>query len=144
MVLENAVAGGAIIALIAGALVLFLIIFAALYVYLALALQSIGRKMGYERSWFAWIPFLNTAMIFQLGGFHWAWVFLFLGVFIPFVGGIFGVAIAILAIVCFWRIFKKAGYNGALSLLLLVPIARLIMLGILAWEKKEYPKTAKK
>jgi heme/copper-type cytochrome/quinol oxidase subunit 2 len=31
------------------------------------------------------------------------------------------------AIFCYWKIFAKAGYSGALSLLLLVPIANLIV-----------------
>lgn len=32
-----------------------------------------------------------------------------------------------------WKIFRKAGYHGALGLLMLVPIANLIMLAILAF-----------
>ncbi|MEJ0059277.1 MAG: hypothetical protein WDM79_06815 [Terricaulis sp.] len=31
------------------------------------------------------------------------------------------------AIFCYWKIFSKAGYSGALSLLLLVPIANLVV-----------------
>lgn len=38
-----------------------------------------------------------------------------------------------------WRIFKKAGYKGALGLLCLIPIANIIMLAILAF--KEWPIT---
>ena len=36
-----------------------------------------------------------------------------------------------------WRIFKKAGYHGALGILCLMPIANIIMLAILAF--KEWP-----
>jgi hypothetical protein len=36
-----------------------------------------------------------------------------------------------------WRIFKKAGYHGALGILCLIPIANFIMLAILAF--KEWP-----
>jgi len=32
-----------------------------------------------------------------------------------------------------WNIFKKAGYHGAVGLLMLVPIANIIMLAILAF-----------
>jgi len=55
------------------------------------------------------------------------------------VGLIFGYAIVVLAIVAFsiwlyWRIFAKAGYNGALSLLNLVPgVGPLICVVILAF-----------
>jgi hypothetical protein len=36
-------------------------------------------------------------------------------------------------IVPFWRIFSKAGFPGALSLLMLVPLANLIMVFVLAF-----------
>jgi len=39
----------------------------------------------------------------------------------------------ILGIIIWWKIFSKAGYSGALGLLMLVPIANLIMLLILAF-----------
>ncbi len=39
----------------------------------------------------------------------------------------------VLTIVIWWKIFSKAGYSGALGLLMLVPIANLIMLLVLAF-----------
>ncbi|MFO8014150.1 MAG: hypothetical protein R6X20_12700 [Phycisphaerae bacterium] len=39
----------------------------------------------------------------------------------------------ILGIIIWWKIFSKAGYSGALGLLMLVPIANLIMLLVLAF-----------
>ena len=33
----------------------------------------------------------------------------------------------------FWRIFTKAGFNGALSLLMLVPLVNLVMIFFLAF-----------
>src|SRR6266581_9246308 len=53
-------------------------------------------------------------------------------------GGILVYAIIMIAVVAFgifvwWRIFSKAGYSGALSLLMFVPIANLVMLLILAF-----------
>jgi heme/copper-type cytochrome/quinol oxidase subunit 2 len=39
----------------------------------------------------------------------------------------------VLSVVIYWRIFSKAGYNGALSLLMFVPIANIIMLCVLAF-----------
>jgi len=41
----------------------------------------------------------------------------------------------IFAVVCFWRIWTKAGYNGAWSLLQLVPLANLISPAYLAFAK---------
>jgi len=132
-------------------LIPFLLFFVGLYVYGALAYQSIFRKSGYKRPWFAWIPGLNLVPILQLGGFHWAWVFLLFGVFIPetmadsvigIISSITAIAFAVLAIVSHWRIFKKAGYAGALSLLLMVPIANYVILGIVAWQKRTYKKVS--
>lgn len=43
-------------------------------------------------------------------------------------------AMVIFPIFCFWRIFTKAGYNGAMALLCLVPgIGMIIVLCILAF-----------
>ena len=43
-------------------------------------------------------------------------------------------AMVIFPIFCFWRIFAKAGYNGAMALLCLIPgIGMIIVLCILAF-----------
>lgn len=34
---------------------------------------------------------------------------------------------------CYWKIFSKAGFNGALSLLLLIPIVNLFVIPYLAF-----------
>jgi uncharacterized membrane protein YhaH (DUF805 family) len=47
---------------------------------------------------------------------------------------IFLLAMVIFPIFCFWRIFAKAGYNGAMALLCLIPgIGMIIVLCILAF-----------
>jgi len=127
----------ALLAVLAGFLLIALVIGIVFYVYFSLAIQSIAKKMKYENSWFAWIPGLNIAMILQLGGFHWAWVFLILGTIIPIAGAFAGLALCVLMIISFWKIFEKQSYPGALSLLLLVPLARVITIGIVAWNKKK-------
>lgn len=138
-VIEGALAGLAVTALILG--FLFLI---AIYVYSALAYQTIYRKSGHKRPWMAWIPIANAVPTLELGGFHWAWVFLAVAAMIPVVGFIASIALVVLIIVSMWRIFEKAGYAGALSLLIMIPIANLIILGIVAWQKKTYKKIKKK
>jgi uncharacterized membrane protein YhaH (DUF805 family) len=47
--------------------------------------------------------------------------------------GIIAIASVVFAIIIYWRIFSKAGYSGAMSLLMLVPIANLIVICILAF-----------
>jgi len=46
---------------------------------------------------------------------------------------IVGLVSIIFTIIIYWRIFAKAGYSGALGLLMFVPIANIIMLCILAF-----------
>ncbi|MBI1756471.1 MAG: hypothetical protein HYR64_05130 [Fimbriimonas ginsengisoli] len=41
---------------------------------------------------------------------------------------VFWIALMALIIWCYWKIFSKAGFNGALSLLFLVPCANLVIL----------------
>ena len=48
---------------------------------------------------------------------------------------ILSLAIAIFFIYVYWRIVSKAGYNGAMSLLLFVPIANIIMILIFAFSE---------
>ncbi len=110
----------------------------AVYVYFAWALMVIAQKLRYKRAWLAWIPFANIAMVLQLGGFHWAWVFL---VLIPFAGWL---AVFVLWLISTWKIFEKRKYPGWLSLipvLMMVPylgmlanIAYLIVIGFVAWK----------
>ena len=49
------------------------------------------------------------------------------------IAGIIGIVSIVFAVIVWWRIFSKAGYNGALSLLMFVPIANLVMILILAF-----------
>lgn len=52
------------------------------------------------------------------------------GVLAAFVGAylIFWIAIAAFVVFLYWKIISKAGFNGALSLLMLVPCANFVML----------------
>ena len=120
-------------------LIFVLILGIAIYVYSALAWQMIARKLKHNYPWFAWIPIANIALILELGGFHWAWVFL---VLIPILGWI---ALGVFGIISLWRIFEKRGYPGWLGLipiLSIIPvvgslasIALLVIIGFVAWGK---------
>jgi hypothetical protein len=127
-------AGGAVSALIAIGIVVLVLLLIALYVYFALAWMTIARKLKYKRAWLAWIPIANLAMMLQLGGFHWAWIFLIL---IPFLGWI---AVAVLVIISTWKIFEKRKYPGWFSLSIIIPqvgiILYMIAIGFVAWKDK--------
>ena len=133
--------GGQLAALIAlgvFAVILALIALAVIYVYTSWAWMTIARKLKHKHPWLAWIPIANGAMVLQLGGFHWAWIFLIL---IPFLGWI---ALAVLGIISCCRIFEKRKYPGWLALIPilgfvpwlggLASLAFLIILGFVAWK----------
>ena len=44
-------------------------------------------------------------------------------------------AIFVIPVILFWRIFKKAGYPPAMGLLMLMPIVNLIAVAILAYSE---------
>src|SRR5216683_6017912 len=46
---------------------------------------------------------------------------------------IFSVVAIIFSAVVYWRIFSKAGYSGAMGLLMFIPIANIVVLCILAF-----------
>jgi uncharacterized membrane protein YhaH (DUF805 family) len=46
---------------------------------------------------------------------------------------IFGLAVAVFMVIVYWKIFSKAGYSGALGLLMFIPIANIIVLCVLAF-----------
>lgn len=122
-------------------IIIFSLLVVGLYVYTALAWQTIARKQKYKYPWLAWIPFANISMILQMGGFHWAWVFL---VLIPIFGWI---ALFVLSIISIWRIYEKAKYPGWLSLAQIIPrigiVLYLIIIGVVAWYKPTKPKKKK-
>lgn len=130
----NLLGGGVLASIIAASLFFILLIIAAFYVYFSLAWMIVGQKLKYKRPWFAWVPFLRTAMVLQLGSFHWAWTFLYL---IPILGWI---AIFVLTIIAKWKIFEIRKYPGWLSLLILIPqvggIAHMVIMGFVAWKNK--------
>ena len=126
-------AGGIISAFIILGIILLVLIFIAIYIYHALAWSAIAKKLKYKRHWLAWIPFANIAMILQIGGFHWAWIFLLV---IPFFGWL---AVLVLVIMALWKIFEKRKYHGWYSLSLVIPkvgiVLYLVAIGFVAWKK---------
>ena len=136
----GSVLGGALGALTMAALITVAIIGLALYVYQALAWMVIAKKLKHKYPWLAWIPFAATSMRLQLGGFHWAWTFLWL---IPILGWI---PLIVLLTISMWRIFPKRGVTKWLGLAYAarwIPkisgiglITYLITIGFVAWKKK--------
>jgi len=124
----------AIIALVGIAIGIIVLI--GIYVYFALTLRAIARKMDYSKPWLAWIPIVNLFLFPILTGRSWTWGLLF---FIPVVNVVF-------LMICLWKMLEKKGYDGKWSLILLgglsakpsfvVFVSFLVILGVLAWKKK--------
>lgn len=136
---QHAFFGGAVGAFLVAFIVLAVLVGIALYVYQAWAWMRIAKKRKYKHPWLAWIPFAASAMRLEMGGFHWAWVFLFL---IPIFGWI---AVLVLLTISMWRIFEKQKYAGWLALsyplmviphIMIVGIAYFVVIGMIAWKKR--------
>ncbi|HLD05150.1 MAG TPA: hypothetical protein VJG90_05520 [Candidatus Nanoarchaeia archaeon] len=126
--------GGAVSGLIFASVMIFFLFVVVAYLYTSYAWMILGQKLKYDKPWLAWIPFAGTSMVLQMGGFHWAWVFLYL---IPILGWI---AIGVLYIISNWRVFEKRKYPGWYSLSLILPkvggILYLVALGFVTFKDK--------
>jgi len=122
-----------ITALLFGGAMLFvsIVIGVGSYIYCSLALMKIAKRLNHENAWYAWIPILNMVLLFQLGEQNPVLLLLLL---IPGIGAL---VIGILSIIALMKICEKRGYDKALGLLVLIPVASYVLLGILAWGKKE-------
>lgn len=106
---------------------------AAFYVWTALALSAVFRKAG-EESWKAWVPFLNVAIVLQLGGLS-GWLVLL--VLVPILGAL---ALWVAVIVVCYRINVSFGYGAGMTVLaaLLFPVwATVVGFGSARWLGEE-------
>lgn len=100
-----------------------LIIFAAIYIYWALALMTIANKTNTANAWMAWIPILNIFLMLNIAQKPLWWFILFL---IPLVG-------LVMAILTWMAIAERRGKPSWWGIMLIVPVMNLIMPGYLAW-----------
>lgn len=106
-----------------GLIMFFLIIGAAAYVYMSLALQTIADKTKTENSWLAWIPIANLVLMLNIAKKPMWWFILFL---VPFVN--------IVIVIMVWMAVAEArGKPSWWGILTIVPVANLIVPGVLAW-----------
>lgn len=129
---EAGVFAGMAALLFSGVMLFFTIVIGlGSYIYCSLALMKLAKRMDHENAWFAWVPILNMVLLLQLGDQN---PMLLLLLLIPGVGA---VVVGVLSIIALMKICEKRGYDKALGLLVLIPIASYVLLGILAWGKKE-------
>jgi len=107
----------------AGLIGFIFICFLAVYVYMALALQTIAQKTNTENGWFAWIPIANIILMLTIAKKPIWWIVLFL---IPLV--------SIVMLILVWMgIAEARNKPNWWGVMVIVPVMNLIMPGYLAW-----------
>ena len=125
---------GSVIAMIAAWATVIFIVAIGFYIYHALVLMTIAKKLKYKNAWIAWIPIVQLALYPILAKKEWPWVFMFL---VP-------IANLVFAIMWTWKIFERRKYPGWLSLVFLLGIipglnvlagiAYIVIFGLVAWK----------
>jgi Family of unknown function (DUF5684) len=108
-----------------GFLVIFCIFLLVMYVYHALALQTIATKTNTENPWFAWVPILNIILMLNIAKKPVWWIVLFL---IPLVN-------IVILIIVWMGIAEARNQPNWWGILIIVPVANLIVPGYLAWSE---------
>jgi hypothetical protein len=110
-------------AMLGGFMFIVLIFCLVMYVYVALALQTIAQKTDTENAWLAWIPIANIVLMLNIAKKPIWWIILF---FIPLVS-------LVMAIIVWMGIAEERGKPNWWGILLIIPGVGLIVPGYLAW-----------
>jgi len=117
----------ALTAMLAGASLFMFVFGIAVYIYMALCLYKIAKKLKEENAWFAWLPILNILLMLQIAKKPMWWILL---MFIPLVNFVVGILLMI-------EFFKRLGKPAWWVLLLFVPVVNFVVWGILAFGGKK-------
>ena len=121
----------AILAAFAAFFLLALLIGIALYIYQAIVLMTIAKKTKTQNEWLAWLPIANIYLMTQIAKVP-GWVTLaILLALIPLIGGLIFFAVYIWL---WWKIAEARQKPGWMALLMIIPIANLVIMGIIAWK----------
>lgn len=90
----------------------------AMYVIMALALSTIGKKVGAtEPSWMAWVPLLNIYYMVRVAG-EEAWKLILL--FVPVVNFLYGIYL-------WMKISERRGFASWYGILMILPVLNFVM-----------------
>ena len=96
----------------------------ALYIWMAICLQTIAKKTNTPNGWLAWIPIANIYLLCMIAGKAWWWLLL---CFIPLVN-------IVIITILWWKTCEARGKPGWWSLLIIfVPVVDFVMLGVTAF-----------
>lgn len=119
---ESAAAGGVAF----GMCCLYWVFIIGFYVYMALALQTIAKKLGAtEKSWWAWIPIMNVLLMLELANKELWWIVL---LFIPVVN-------IVISVIVWMAIAEARGKPSWWGIMMIVPVMNIIAPGYIAWSE---------
>jgi hypothetical protein len=107
----------------AGAGLFSLLIFVAIYAYIAVCLQKMAEKTNTGDTWWAWVPILNILLMLKIGRKPLWWIILLL---IPLVNIIIGILVWV-------EICKALNKSPLLVIGLLIPLVNFVVMGYLAF-----------
>jgi hypothetical protein len=137
---------GGLLAMILGMLVFFLIIMAAIYVYMSLAFMGIAKKAKYPSPGLAWIPLVGPSIVASsVAKMHWWPILLLLSYPLVFVFPLFifiawiaMLVYAVFFVIWMWKTFEAVGKPGWWAIFQVLPIVNIVwfvFIGIAAWSK---------
>ena len=97
------------------------------YILAAWLLYRIGKKLGYENSWFAWIPFLNIYMMVDLSYKETGTWFIIILIFMFCCG----LVSTVMLIICWMDIAERCGKESWWGILMIIPIVNFVIMYIL-------------
>ncbi|HEC78030.1 MAG TPA: signal peptidase I [candidate division WOR-3 bacterium] len=106
-------------------MIVYFIIIAVFYIYMAICLQTIAKKTNTDNGWFAWIPILNVILMLMIAKKPLWWFILIL---IPIVN-------IVISIIVWMAIAEARGKPNWLGILMIIPIANIIIPGYLAFSE---------
>jgi len=113
----------AAVAAASGMFIFMLLFVAAIYVYRALAIQTIAQKTNAENPWLAWIPIVNVVLLLNIAKKPIWWFLLFM---IPLVN-------IVISVIVWMAVAEARNKPNWWGILIIVPVANLIVPAYLAW-----------
>lgn len=120
---DDEMAGAALAGLGVVMVLVFLVIFAAFYVYFALALSTIAKKTNTPNPWWGWVPILQILLMLNVAKKPLWWLVL---CFVPFVN-------IVILIIVWMGVAEARGKPNWWGILMIVPVVGIIVPGYLAW-----------
>lgn len=122
-----------------------LILLIAVYVYQAWAFMTIAQKTKTPNAWLAWIPVANVYLLSQMAKMHWWPVLLILIGWVPIIGQIGLIVLAVYSVIWMWKVAEARNRPGWWGLIItlggIIPIVGSVLsavfLGLLAWTEEK-------